>query len=106
MGKRALGCRADNLRVAPQRTRLIVVAAWFPRGPAPFEHLLSNFKVDGASSRVDADDVPILDEGDRTAEGGLGTDMTDTKAARGTREAAIGDQRDLFTHTASVDCRG
>src|SRR5437763_582450 len=47
---------------------------------------------------VDLDDVTILQQGDRAADGRLRPVMADTEAAGGARKPAVGDQGDLAAH--------
>ena len=59
--------------------------------------------VERAGLGVDVDDVAVLEQADRAADRRLGADMADAEAARGAREAAVGDQRHLVAHALAVD---
>ena len=56
------------------------------------------------SASID-DDVAVLEQRDRPADGRLGADVADAEAARGAGEAAVGDQRDLVAHALAVERR-
>src|SRR5690606_4688226 len=77
-----------------------------PLGPAFGQYLLRHVEVDRAGFGIDADGVAILDQRDRATFGGFRADMADAEAARGAREAAIGDQRDLLAHAEAIERGG
>src|SRR3546814_2596755 len=106
MGHLAVLGIADGLGVFPQRSRLVFGLAWLPLLLARRHLPGRNIDAEDALDRIDGDDVAILDQTDRAADRRLGPDMADAEAARGTGEAAVGDQRHLLAHALAVDRRG
>src|SRR5262245_46739125 len=103
MADRALLGVADRLGVAPQRARLIVVAARFPLLLALRQFRVAEVYVQCTLFRIDADPVAVLQQADRPAHRGFRPDMADAKAPGRAGEASIGDQRHLVAHTLAVN---
>ena len=55
---------------------------------------------------VDVDDVAVLKQGDRPADGGLGADMADRGTGGAAGEPAVGDQGAVFAQADTLDGRG
>src|SRR4029077_16997297 len=97
---------AHGLGIAPDGAGLIIVLARLP-GLAPRRHLLvSDVDSYKALLRVDGYHVAILHQPDGPADCCFGPDMADAEAAGGTREAAIGNERNLVAHALAIDGRG
>src|SRR5690242_9518407 len=77
------------LSVFPERTRRMVCRARAPFGLALSELGVAQFYVKDTGDRVDLDDVAVLQQCDRTADGSLGADMADAEAAGGAGETAV-----------------
>src|SRR6185312_8700393 len=106
MRHRTVDGRADLLGVLPQVAGgCRVVAARLPCRLALGQFLIRQPDIERAGGGVDLDDVTVLEQADRTADGGLGADMADAEAARRAGEAAVGDQRHLLAHALAVERR-
>src|SRR5659263_241223 len=71
---------------------------------APFSQFrIGDEQVELALRDVQADPVPVPDQGDRPPRGRLGGDMTDGGAARPSGEAPVGDHRHLVAEPLSHD---
>src|SRR4051794_38677006 len=97
---------SNLLSILPERTRRVVSRASAPFGLALGELLVAQFYVKGTCDRVDLDDVAILEQPDRAADGGFRPNMADAEAAGGAGEAAVGDERDLAAHALARQRRG
>src|SRR4029077_17467703 len=95
----------DGLRIAPQATRLMIVAARLPQPPALGELRIAQRQIDRALLRIDRDHVAVEDQADRSADRRLRPDMADAEAVCGAREAAIGHKSHLVTDTLAVEGR-
>src|SRR5579883_1478693 len=102
MGNGALLGVADGLRIAPDRTRLILGLPRFPRLAAARELGSAQLDVERALGGIDFDDIAVLEQTDRAADCGFGADMTDAEAARAAREATVGDQRHVLAGALAV----
>src|SRR5579871_4825968 len=87
--------RTNLLGVLPQRTRRMVSRARPPFGLALGQFRLSQLYVKDPGDRVDLDDVAVLEQRNRTANGSFRPDMADAEAARCARKTAVGDEGDL-----------
>src|SRR5215469_14813810 len=105
MGDGALLGVAHRLGVAPERPRLVVMAARLPRLAALGQLALAEIDLERALLGVEADDVAVLQQADRAAHRRLRPDMADAEAAGGTGEAAVGDERHLVAQALAVDRR-
>src|SRR5579885_1345738 len=81
MGDRAFLGVAHGRSIAPERAGLIVVAARLPGLAALGELAVAEVDGERALLGVQADDVAVLQEPDRPADGRLGADMADAEAA-------------------------
>src|SRR3990172_8082423 len=100
------GPRRPNLvRILPQIPALERDRPRLPRLRTLFQLSLVKLDIERALLGVEHDHVPVADERDGAADGSLRPDMADAKAARGAREAAIGDERHLVAHALAVDRR-
>src|SRR6056300_357171 len=99
MRKRTFYRRADILRITPQRAGLVIIGARLPGLATLGQNSLIDLQIDCARFRVDADDVAIFNQRDRTAIRRFRANMTDTEAARRAGKAPVRDQRNAFTHT-------
>ena len=88
--------RADQLRVFPDRARIVVGLARLPGGAPCGEFGIRQHHIDAAVLGIDDDLVAIAQQTDRSADRSLRPDMADAEAARRTGEAAVGDQRDVL----------
>src|ERR1700744_780506 len=79
----------------------MVGLAWLPFGSTISELGIGQFYVKSPNHRVDLDDVAILQQRDRAADGSLRSNMTNAETARRARKAAVGDQGDLAAHALS-----
>src|SRR5262245_51693678 len=106
MRHRAGASRRHRLAVAPDRAGLILRGARLPRRLALRQLFVRQLDLDQAPVGVDLDDVAVLQEADRAADGRLGRDVADAEAARRAGETAIGDQGHLLSHALTVDRGG
>src|SRR4051812_28846483 len=97
---------SNLLSIFPERARRVVGRASGPFGLALGKLLVAQFYVKGTHVRVDLDDVAVLEQADRAADGGFWPDMADAEAAGGAGEAAVGDERDLAAHALAGQRRG
>src|SRR5215469_97555 len=96
----------DGLSIAPESTRLIVMAPRLPGLAALGELGIGEVDAERPLLGVEADDVAIPDQADRPAHRRLRPDMADAEAAGGAGEAAVGDEGDLVAHALAVNGRG
>src|SRR5689334_25176071 len=87
--------RPNLLGIFPERTRRVIRRSGAPPGFAFRQLFFTQFYVKCPGHSVDLDDVPVLEQPDRPANGRFRPDMANAEAAGGAREPAIGDQRDL-----------
>ena len=99
----ALARRPDGLGVFPDRARVVPRRAWLPLRPPLGQHRVVKPDRNRSGLGIDVDDVAIVDQTDRPALGGLGSDMTDAESPRSAREAAIGNERDLVARTLAIE---
>src|ERR1700742_437663 len=71
MGDGAIHRRPDLLGILPQRTRCLISRARGPFGLAFGEFGVTQFYVKSPDHRVDLDDVTVLQQCDRSADGGF-----------------------------------
>jgi hypothetical protein len=81
---------SNLLSIFPKRTRRMVSRASAPFGLALGELLVAQIYVKSTGDGVDLDDVAILEQPDRAADGGFRPDMADAEATGGSGEAAVG----------------
>src|SRR6185437_8223099 len=105
MGNGASSRRTDLVRIFPQITTAEGACRRLPTLLALSELALAELDIERPIFGVEHDHVAVAKERDRTATCRLGADMADTEAARGTREAPIGDQRELVAHALAVERR-
>src|SRR5689334_23374271 len=83
-------CPSDRwsnlLSILPKRTRRVVSRASAPFGLALSQLSVTQFYVKGTGVGVDLDDVAVLEQPDRAANGRLRADMADAEAAGGAGE--------------------
>src|ERR1700748_3778063 len=79
----------------------MVGLAWLPFGSTISELGIGQFYVKSPNHRVDLDDVAVLQQRDRAADGSLRSDMTDAETAGCARKTSVGDQGDLAAHALS-----
>src|SRR5258708_12335139 len=72
--------------------------AGLPFGLALGQLRLGQLYVKSPDDGVDFDGIPILQQGDRSANGGFRPDMANTEPAGCSREPPVGDQSDLPPH--------
>src|SRR5260370_30383649 len=72
--------------------------AGLPFGLALGQLRLGQLYVKSPDDGVDFDGIPILQQGDRSANGGFRPDMANAEPAGFSREPAVADQCDLATH--------
>src|SRR5262247_3267796 len=106
MGHRARARRSHLLGVLPQISRGELRRARLPCLGARLELSLAELDVERALDGVDGDDVAVAHMRDRPADGGLRTHMTNAEAAGRSREAPVGQERDLAAHALTVKGRG
>src|SRR5262245_21689609 len=106
MGHRARARGSHLLGVLPQISRGELRRARLPCLGARLEFSLAELDVEGALDGVDGDDVAIAHMRDRPADRGLRTHMTNAEAAGRSREAPVGQERDLAAHALTVKGRG
>src|SRR5262245_41256245 len=106
MGHRARARRAHLLGVLPQISRGEFRRARLPCLGARLELSLAELDVEGALDGVDGDDVAIANMRDRPAHRGLRTHMTNAETAGRSRDAPVGQERDLAAHALTVKGRG
>ena len=82
MGDRAVRRTADNLCVAPERARLVVVLTRAPGVAALGQFFVAERDVERAGLGIDLDPVTVPEQADRPPDCGLGTNMADAEAAR------------------------
>src|SRR4029077_18983090 len=87
----------DGLRIAPQATRLMIVAARLPQPPALGELGIAQRQIDRALLRIDRDHVAVADQADRSADRRLRSDVADAEAMCSARKPAIGYKCHLVT---------
>lgn len=92
VGDSALLGIADGLRVAPQRPRLVVVAARSPGAMPLGEFGFAERDIDRAGDGVDRDPVAIAQERDRSADRCFRPDMADAETVRRAGGPAVGNQ--------------
>src|SRR5437763_4060840 len=97
---------SNLLSIFPERARRVVSRASGPFGLALGKLLVAQFYVKGTGDRVDLDDIAVLEQPDRAADGGFRPDMADAEAAGGAGEATVGDERDLAAHALAGQRRG
>src|SRR5262245_14995340 len=85
-------CRAHKLCVFPDSPAVVIRLARLPGGTACCPFGIGQHHVDGALLCIDHNPVAVAQQRDWSADGRLGSDMPDAKAARGPGEAPIGDQ--------------
>src|SRR5882757_1564974 len=98
MSYRAIHRWPNLLGIFPQRTRRVVSRSGRPFGLTFGELFVGQFYVKSADVGIDLDNVTILQQGDRPADGGFRPDMADAEAPGGAGKPAVGDQGDLAAH--------
>src|SRR5579872_4249014 len=83
------------LGIFPKSTGRMVSRARSPFGLAPGEFRLAQFYVKDPGNGVDFDDIAVLQQRDRTTNGGFRADMANTEPTCRPRKAPIGDKSDL-----------
>src|SRR5688572_1486268 len=96
MSNRALVGRPDQVGVLAQRAALVGISRGLPILLALRELGFADFQVERAGRRVDRNDVAVLEQADRAADGRFRADVTDAESTRAAREATVGDERDLL----------
>src|SRR5262249_40524742 len=98
--------RPNLLGIFPQGARRVIRLARHPFGLAFGKLFVGQLYVKRPGDGIDLDDVPVLQEPDRAADGSLGADMADAETARRTGETAVRDQGDLAAHALPGQRRG
>src|SRR5258707_7312422 len=76
-----------------------------PGLPTVVELGLGQLYIDRALCRIELDDIAILQQGDRTTDRRLGTNMPNAEATRRTGKATVGDERNLAPHALAIERR-
>src|SRR5262249_22947921 len=95
MRDRAVDGGTDLLGVFPEIAGGEIGLARLPRLLALGKLGIGKLHVDRTVHSIDGDDVPVLEQRDRSAERRLRTKVTDAEAAACARETSVGDQRNL-----------
>ena len=103
MGDRSLLGRTNGLRVLPDGTGLIFMAAASTLSAARPTPRRSGHR-DGPSG-VDLDHIAVLQQADRATHRRFRADVADAEATGRAGEAAVGDQRHLIAQSLAVKCR-
>src|ERR1700744_5116364 len=106
VGNRATNRGPNLLGVFPQHTRCMVGLAGLPFGLTFGELRVGQLYVKCADHGVDLDDVAVLQQADRAANGRFRPDVTDAEATGGAGEPAVGDERDFTAHALPGQRRG
>src|SRR5262245_49961090 len=106
MGHRAFARRPDLLGIFPQIAGRELGRPRLPGLRPALEFGLAQIDLEHAFVGVDGDDVAVAHMRDRSADGGLGADMSDAEAAGGAGETSVGDEGDLAAHALSVERGG
>src|SRR5262245_61296129 len=102
MGHGAVDGGTNLLCVLPQVTGSELALARLPLRLALGQLVRREPHVERALDRIDLDDVALADQPDWPANGCLRADMPDAEAARGTGEAAVGDQCNFFACALAI----
>src|SRR5262245_40322599 len=103
MSDGAVARRTYLIRKLPQRSTGVGIERRLPCRSPLFECGRIDLEIERTVLGVHHDDIAVLNEADRAADGGLRTHMADAEAARGAREAPVGDERDLVTRALAVE---
>src|SRR5262249_53681363 len=90
--------RSVFLQSAAQRRR----CRRAPLGSPCCQFLIGQHYIHGASCSIDANGITVLDERQRATYGGFRADVANAHAPRGTREAAISEQRHFLPHALTI----
>src|SRR5262245_40839096 len=95
--------RSHLVRIFPQHAALIGIGRWLP-GLAPFAQLgRTHLDIERALLCIDGDDVAVLDQADRPADGGFRSDVANAEAARAAGKPAVGDERNLVAGALAIE---